>query len=244
MTAFTSLISSTIGKKVAMAGSGLAMVAFLFLHMSGNLLVFAGQEHFNRYAHMIQSGFNIEPALLWVMRAGLLAMVAVHIWAAQALAGRNRAARPQAYAGGRKNRITSYAAEFMLFGGLVVVAFLLFHLAHLTVGVFSDDAIQHAPFLREDAYRNLVVGLGNPIVGAFYILANLALAAHLHHGIGSAMQTLGLNDGRWNPVKAGLTRWVPLLILCGNLSVALACMFGSGTLIAQPDLAWTPPATH
>lgn len=244
MTALTNLVSSTIGKKVAMAVTGLLMVAWIFLHMAGNLLVFAGQDHFNRYAHLIQSGFNVEPALVWIMRAGLLAIVGVHIWAAVGLTGRNRAARPVAYAAGRKSRATTYAAEFMLFGGVVVLAFLAFHLAHLTVGVFSDDAVQHATFVKEDAYRNLVVGLGNPIVGAFYIVANLALGAHLHHGVSSAFQTLGLNDGRWNPVKSGLGTWVPLLVVGGNVCVALSCLFGVGALLAVPDLGWTPPATH
>ncbi len=244
MSALTNLLQSTIGKKAAMAATGLIMAGWLFLHMAGNLLVFAGPEHFNRYAAMIQSGFNIEPALVWVMRIGLLAAIAVHIWAARGLTALNRAARPQAYAGGRKNRATSYAAEFMLFGGLVVLTFLIFHLAHLTVGAFSNDIVHHATFSRHNAYLNLVVGLNNPIVGAFYIVANLALAAHLHHGIASGMQTLGLNDDRWNPVKVSLSRWFPLVLLVGNVSVALACMFGKGTILVLPDPNWTPPSTH
>ncbi|MCB9680409.1 MAG: succinate dehydrogenase cytochrome b subunit [Alphaproteobacteria bacterium] len=240
MTAFFSLAKSTIGKKAIMAGSGLIMVGWIVLHMAGNLLVFAGQDHFNAYAEMIQSGFHIEPALLWAMRITLLACVGLHIWAAVGLSGRNRAARPVAYAGGRKNHATSYAAEFMLGAGVVLLLYLVFHLLHLTVGVFSDDVVQHAAFSKKDAYRNLVVGVGNPVVGAFYVLANLALGMHLHHGIKSAFQTLGLNDDRWNPLKDALTRWVPVFTTGAALLVALSCMFGVGVLIEAPDLSWTP----
>lgn len=240
MTALSALFRSTIGKKVLMAATGLIMVGWLFIHMSGNMLVFMGQESFNHYAHFIQSGFGVEPALLWVLRLFMLASIVAHIWAAVGLTARNNAARPAKYAGGRKNRSTSYAAEFMRFGGIVLLLFLLFHLAHLTVGAFSDDAIQHATFVREDAYRNLVVGVGNPVVGAFYILANLALGAHLLHGIGSAFQTLGVNDPRWNSTKQLLTLWVPLLIAGGNIVIALASMFGQGVLIDVPDMTWSP----
>lgn len=243
MTALTNLVSSTIGKKVLMGVTGLVMVAWLFVHMSGNLLVFAGQQHFNEYAHFIQSGFGVEPALLWVMRLVMLGAIGGHIWAAAGLVQRNRAARSTDYQGGRKNRATTYFAQFMLGGGVVVLLYLIFHLLHLTVGVWSDDVIQQASFDRTDAYKNLVVGLSNKAVGAVYIIANLALGAHLAHGVGSAFQTLGANDQRWNPVKRGLGMWLPLLIAGGNVVIALTCMFATGTLIEAPDPNWTPTWT-
>lgn len=243
-TAIGTLARSSIGKKAVMAATGLFMVLWIFLHMAGNLLVFSGQTHFNRYAAFIQSGFGVEPALVWAMRFALLGCLGAHIWAATALNGRNRAARPVAYQGGRKDRITNPAARNMMLGGLVIALFLLFHLAHLTLGAFSDDAIQHGTFVREDAYRNLVIGLNHKIVGAIYVVAQLALFAHLFHGTGSGFQTLGLDDPRWNFVKTGLGRWVPAIILAGNTAVALACMFGVGTVIDAPDLSWHAPAAH
>lgn len=242
MTRFTSIANSTVGKKVLMAFSGLVMVGWLFIHMVGNLLVFAGQEHFNRYAEFIQSGFGIEPAVLWVLRALMLSMVGIHIWSALGLSARNRAARPQRYEGGRHDAVTNYAAQFMLYGGLTILAFMLFHLAHLTFGLFSADVIQHETFVRGDAYRNLVIGLQNPIVAIFYIVANIALASHLYHGLRSGFQTLGLNDDRWNPIKFQLTVLVPILFLLGNIAIAVACMLGVGSIIEAPNLSWTPPS--
>src|SRR5690606_18867393 len=151
------LVQSTVGRKVVMATTGLIMVLWLFLHMAGNLLVFVGQDAFNKYAAFIQSGFNAEPALLWAMRLVLLATLVLHAWAAITLTQRNRAARPVAYQGGRKDRVTNPAARSMMLAGLVVALFLLFHLAHLTFGSFSDDAIQREAFVHGDAYRNMVV---------------------------------------------------------------------------------------
>ena len=226
MNALANLFRSTIGKKVLMAGTGTLMFVWLLIHTVGNMLVFVGQESFNHYAEFIQSGFGVEPGLLWLMRLVMLSAIAGHIWSAMALTQRNRAARPVAYAGGRKDRATSYAAKFMMLGGLVLLAFLAFHLAHLTVGVFSDDAIQSEAFVRHDPYRNLVVGLSNPVVALFYIVANLALAAHLRHGVVSGMQTLGLNHPRYESTKKGLGLLLPLAIAGGNILIATGVLLG------------------
>lgn len=241
MSALTTLFQSTIGKKVLMGVTGLIMVGWLTLHMLGNLLVFMGQESFNHYAHFIQSGFGVEPGLLWFMRFVMLASIVGHIWAAIMLGKTNAMARPQGYAAPTKTRNTTYAAQFMRLGGLTLLAFLVFHLAHLTVGSFSDGPLMATTFSAHDAYANLVYGVGVPYVGAFYILANLALGAHLFHGVKSAFQTLGLNDVRWNDLKQQLTVAVPLVIAGGNILIALAAMFGVGVLIDVPDPSWTSP---
>lgn len=231
MSAFASLTQSTIGKKVVMATTGLIMVGFVTIHMLGNTLVFMGPESFNHYAEWIQSGFGVEPALLWVFRLVMLAAIGGHIWAAVGLSARNRAARPEAYAAARRNRKTSYAAQFMLLGGIVITLFLLFHLAHLTLGVFSNDAIQAKEFVKGDAYRNLVVGLSNPLVAGLYIVANLALGAHLRHGVWSGMQTLGLNDPKYDSLKSGLGTVLPIVVAGGNIVIATAIVLG---LVAPP----------
>ncbi|MCB9662932.1 MAG: succinate dehydrogenase cytochrome b subunit [Alphaproteobacteria bacterium] len=241
MSALTSLVRSTIGKKVVMGLTGLIMVGWLVLHTTGNLLIFAGQDAFNHYAHFIQSGFGVEPQLLWLMRIALVIAVGAHIWAAVGLTARNRSARPVAYAGGRKDAATTYAARFMMGAGVVLLLYVAFHLAHLTVGAFSDHPVMPTTFSKVDAYANLVHGVGVPFVGALYILANLALGAHLYHGVGSGLQTLGADGPTWTPLKARLTLWVPLFIAGGNLVIALTCMFGVGVLIDAPDPAWVSP---
>ncbi len=238
MTALTTLVRSTIGRKVVMGFTGLVMVGWLTIHTLGNLLVFSGQDAFNHYAAFIQSGFGVEPALLWFLRAFMLGAIASHVWAAIGLTARNRAARPEAYAAGRKDRVTNYAARFMLIGGIMVLLFLLFHLAHLTVGVFSADAIQARKFVHGDAYRNLVVGLKNPVVAIFYILANMALAAHLRHGVTSGLQTLGLDHPRYNSLKTQLGVVVPLFIAGGNVIIALSILAG---FVPPIDPKWSVP---
>lgn len=241
MTALASLTRSTIGKKVVMGATGLLMVGWLFLHAAGNLLIFAGQDAFNHYAHFIQSGFGVEPQILWAMRLGLVGAIGAHVWAAIGLSARNSKARPVAYAGGRKDQATTYAARFMLGGGIVLILYVIFHLLHLTVGVFSDHPAMPVTFQKADAYANLLRGVGVPVVGAFYILANLALGAHLYHGVGSGLQTLGADGPTWTPLKARLTVWVPAIIVGANLVVALTCMFGVGVLVDVPDPGWVSP---
>lgn len=227
MNAFATLVQSTIGQKVVMAVSGLVMVGWLFLHMSGNMLVFAGPESFNHYAEFIQSGFGVEPALLWALRFVMLAAIGAHIWAAVRLSARNRSARPSRYAVPLKSQRTSYAARFMLLGGITLLTFLVFHLAHLTVGVWSNSPVlMEVEFSRTNAYRNLVVGLSNPLVGAFYILANIALGAHLFHGVSSGLQTLGLNHPRYERAKSVAGYGFAGVIAGGNIVIALSVLGG------------------
>lgn len=225
MNALAKLVRSTIGKKIIMAVSGIAMVLWLLMHMAGNLLVFMGQEEFDAYAEWIQSGFGASPEFLWGMRILMLLLIVAHIRAAISLTALNRAARPERYAVALRTRRTTYAARFMMLGGLVVLGFLLFHIAHLTVGAFPVD-LGSTSFEHGEAYHNLVHGLSHPAVAALYILANLALAAHLWHGVTSGMQTLGLNHPRYARLKLGLGVLLPVLIAGGNIFIALGVLAG------------------
>jgi len=228
MSAVATLIQSTVGKKVVMAATGLLMVGWLFLHMMGNLLVFAGQEHFNHYAEFIQSGFGVEPGLLWAMRAFMLGAIVAHIWAAVSLRRVIAEARPVGYAVAPVRHASTAAGRLMLVGGVVLLGYVVFHLLHFTVGAFSDDAIQRAAFERGNAYKNLVVGLSNPPVALVYLLATFALGAHLHHGTQSAFQTLGLSNPSWDGPRRAIGTWVPVLIAGGNLIVVSAVLLGLG----------------
>lgn len=228
MQAVTTLVQSTVGRKVVMAATGLAMLGWLFLHTLGNLQAFLGQESFNHYAEFIQSGFGVEPALLWFMRAFMLALLGLHVWAAITLRRRIAAARPVAYQGGQTWQRTKLSSRLMMVSGLVILAYLVFHLAHLTVGVFSNDAIQGAAFERHNAYKNLVVGLGNPAVAALYVVANVGLGAHLHHAVDSGFQTLGVNHPSYNGARQVLGTWLPVFVAGGNVLLAIAIVLGLG----------------
>ncbi len=220
MNALATLVRSTVGQKVLMAVTGLMMVGWLALHTTGNLLVFEGQAAFDKYAAFIQSGFGVEPALLWVLRAVMLAAIVVHVRAALALSARNRASRPADYAAGRKDQATSYAAHFMRGGGIVILLYLVFHLLHLTTGQ------AHHAFRPHEAFHNLVTGVSQPAVGVAYLIANLALGAHLAHGVSSAFQTLGVDHPGYNGLKFALGKAVPAYIAGGNLLIALSILTG------------------
>src|SRR5690349_6078044 len=125
-----SLYSTTVGKKVAMALSGAILVGFTIVHMLGNLQIFLGPEKFNAYAEKLQG--DLLP-LTWTVRLLLLFSVSVHIAAAAVLFNRNRHARPQRYAK-KRDLATDYAAKTMYLTGPMLLAFIVYHLAHMTFG--------------------------------------------------------------------------------------------------------------
>ncbi|MFO0005694.1 MAG: succinate:quinone oxidoreductase, partial [bacterium] len=122
-------LSSSIGLKVVMAISGLVLFGFTVAHMAGNLQVFLGADAYNHYAESLQG----NKPLLWTARLTLLGMVSAHIASAVTLALRSKAARPVGYSQ-RSFLSGSYAVHTMKFGGFVLLAFIVYHLLHFTVG--------------------------------------------------------------------------------------------------------------
>jgi len=138
MSWFVGYVRSSVGAKQIMALTGLGLVLFALVHMLGHLGMFSGRDAYNSYAHMLQ---NLG-ALKWLARAGLLGIVVVHIIVGLSLARANAAARPQKYTMQRYRR-TSFAARTMALTGLVVLAFLVYHLMHFTFGIIQPDAFHH-----------------------------------------------------------------------------------------------------
>ena len=128
MTSLWRMLNSTLGKKYLMGVTGLALFGFVIGHMVGNLQIFLGPEALNAYGAFLKS----MPKFLWVARIGLLACVALHIWSAIQLSLENKAARPTTYAASG-NMGVSYAARTMIWSGLIVLAFIIYHLLHFTV---------------------------------------------------------------------------------------------------------------
>lgn len=185
----TALIGSTIGVKTLMALTGLGLIGFLVVHMSGNLLIYFGQDVFNAYAKSIKSAGG--GGLVWVARAGLLGMFALHVFFAFKLQLMNRAARPVGYAY-EATIEASAASRYMIWTGLVVLAFVVLHLAHYTVGAFNEDYMTWTDAQgRHDAYRMVVDGFSKPLVAGSYIVAMSILALHLAHGFQSLFRSLG-----------------------------------------------------
>jgi succinate dehydrogenase / fumarate reductase cytochrome b subunit len=212
-----SLLGSTVGQKIAMAASGLLVVGWLFLHMAGNLLVFAGPEALDAYAEFIQHGTH---GAVWLMRAVLLAAIAVHVVSAVRLARKGIAAREVRYAGGRRDQATTSAARSMRYGGVALLLYLSYHLLHMTVGS------AHPEFERGAVYHNVVTAFDDPAVTAIYLLATLFLGLHLYHGVWSGLQTLGLDHPRWNRGKRPFALGIALVIAVGFALVPLAVVTG------------------
>lgn len=208
---------TTIGKKAVMAVTGIVLMAFVLGHMLGNLQLYAGKAAINGYAHLLHSTHG----LIWVVRAVLLLCVALHAWAAIALYFANKAARPIAYQKPTQDAATTYAAKTMIWGGVILALFILYHLAHLTLGVGAPGT-----FSEHDVYNNVVSGFQVPWLSALYIVAQLALALHIYHGAWSFMQTLGFNHPRYNLLRKQFAIAFAVLIAIGNISLPVSVLAG------------------
>ena len=206
---------TTLGKKLAMAVTGTALLAFVLVHMLGNLQVFLGAEAINRYARFLR----VEPALLWAARLVLLASVAVHIVAAVQLTLANWAARPVGYAR-RVYRATDYASRTMVWSGPIVAAFVAYHLLHLSVGIVHPD------FVPGDVHHNIVAGFSVWYVSLFYVVAQFALGLHLYHGVWSLTQTLGVTHPALDTWRRRVAQGAAAAIVLGNCSVPVAVLTG------------------
>lgn len=210
-------LGSSIGKKVVMAATGLVLIGFVVGHMIGNLQIYLGAEALNEYAEFLRHFLHGQG--IWLARAGVLLAVALHIWAATALTLGNWSARPIGYRQWQA-RESTYASRTMVWSGPILAAFILYHLAHLTLGAAHPD------FVASDVYRNVVIGFSNPFASAFYILAMLALGLHMYHGLWSMLQTLGLSHERWNPLRRALALAVAGVVVIGNISIPVAVLTG------------------
>lgn len=218
-----SLWGSTVGKKIVMALSGIVLIAFVAGHMVGNLKVYQGREPFNHYAEGLRTfgaPFLGRGQALWLVRLVLLASVLVHILAAAQLTVRSRKARAVGYRRYDRDLAFSYASRTMVWGGLIILAFVIYHLMHLTFGN------AHPQFVAGDAYHNFVSGFQSWPVSLAYIAAMIPLGFHLYHGFWSMLHTLGADSHRFarsrRPVAAALAWGVVL----GNVSFPLAVLAG------------------
>lgn len=225
------LYRSTVGKKVVMGISGLLLFGFIVGHMLGNLKAFQpwsgeGAHPLDSYGVFLREfGYPIIPeyGLLWGVRLGLLLAVGVHMLAAFQLWIRSRAARPQEYEK-ESSQVFSYASRTMRWGGVIIAAFVVYHLLHMTTGTVHPD------FEYGSVYQNLVIAFQNPLVAGFYILAVGSLALHLYHGLWSVFTTLGVQNPKIRRLRRPLAGGVALVLFLGYVSVPLAVLAGLITL--------------
>jgi succinate dehydrogenase / fumarate reductase, cytochrome b subunit len=214
--------TSSVFKKIVMAISGIILVLYLIAHMIGNLKAFTGREGFNHYSEWIRTiGEPAVPAqtTLWIIRVILLVAVVAHIWAAISLWRQAKRARPTGYVT-KKPVAQSYASRTMRWGGVIVLAFIIYHILDLTLGVANPDGPGTTP------YDRLVAGFSNPIVVAFYAIALILLGMHLRHGIWSATQTLGQSNRRREKTVNLFALGFAVVLIGGFLLVPFSVLFG------------------
>ena len=209
---------STIGKKVVMAVTGIIGILFVIGHMTGNLLMFKGQDAMHHYALLLRTSMP----LLYAVRGVLVVAVVLHVISAWQLTMRSRAARPQDYKM-RRPQVTTLAAKTMRWGGVLLLVFIIFHLLQLTLGVV------HPRFAHLDPFNNVVVALSNPFMAAFYLLAMAALALHLHHGIWAVVRTLGVARPSTQPLKRVLAVVIAIVVAGGFAIIPIATLAGAFT---------------
>ena len=214
-----------IGKKVVMAVTGVVLVGFVIAHMLGNLKIFSGPDEINAYSRFLREVGTPALAygqLLWVVRIVLLTCVALHITAAVQLSRMSWAARPVGYKV-KRNLETTFAGRMMRWGGVLLVAFLIFHLLHLTAGAVGFHAGQ---FRHLAAYQNVMAAFAVWPVALFYIVAMGALCLHLDHGIWSMLQTLGWNTARSERMLRTASRAIAIVVFVGFSSVPVSVLAG------------------
>ena len=224
-----------------MAVTGIILTGFVIGHLVGNLQIFEDPNRINGYSAFLH---QVGP-LLWVVRIVLILSAAIHIWAATVLTLENHAARRISY--GVKHTIrATLASRTMRWTGVVVLAFLLYHLAHFTLGftekatfkeslplytMTGDYHVAGFPVVAAgekvfDVYNMVILGFQKPIVAFFYVLAVALLSYHLVHGADSMFQTLGWRSQKWAGVLRKIVILFCVVYFLGNLAIPGAVMLG------------------
>lgn len=222
------LYSTAVGKKYVMGLTGIAMMGFVFFHMIGNLKMYQGAEAFDSYAAFLKKLlYPLAPkeSVLWILRGGLITMLLLHLHAAFSLTVLNRTARPVKYQSKRDYQIATFASRSMRWSGVIVLAFLIWHLLDLTFGV-TNTVGTNGEFVREDVYDNVVRSFDRIPVAIFYVIANILLGIHLFHGAWSIFQSLGWNNPRFNTWRRAFATGFAAIIVVGNVSFPIAVMAG------------------
>ena len=241
MKRLTALYSTTVGKKAVVAITGILLYGFVVLHMLGNLKVFtgnvaegehAGEPHIDIYAAFLRTmGEPLVPYsfILWCVRIVLLIALILHVVTVLQLAVRNRRARHTRYTRHTYNE-SSVPARLMLVSGLLLLAFLVFHLLQFTFGVIGVTR-----FEQEEVYSNLYYAFQKWFFVLMYVVAMAALALHVNHGIWSLFQTLGLDNPDRNRTFRVLATVSAVALFVGFAAVPLLFFFNGMPL--PPDTA-------
>jgi succinate dehydrogenase / fumarate reductase, cytochrome b subunit len=215
---------STVGKKVIMAVTGLIGIGYVILHMAGNLQAFAGREKINAYSALLH-GPGAE--LLWSLRVVLIVAVVLHVVTATQLTRLARATRPVGYKN-REPQVSTLASRTMRWGGFLLLAFIIFHLLHLTTR--QVDPARWASRMdaagRYDIYGNVVASFRIWWVSAIYLVSMVLLGMHLWHGVWSFGRSLGIAKPSDHPLRRRVAPILAAILWLGFSIVPIAVLAG------------------
>jgi succinate dehydrogenase / fumarate reductase cytochrome b subunit len=211
---FLELYRTAVGKKYAMAITGIIGMGFVFVHTLGNLKLYLGGRHIDEYGEWLRNvlvPFLPRTVALWSLRSVVILAVLLHIHAAWSLTRLNAKADVKYYSK-RDYVAANFASRTMRWTGIIVGLFILFHLSDLTWGFANGD------FVRGHVHHNMVHSMRRVPVALLYIVANLALGVHLWHGAWSLFQSLGWNRPRFNRWRSWFAWGFTAFVVIGNLS--------------------------
>jgi len=223
MKAFLQIFTSSLGKKFIMAVTGFGLVGFVIIHMLGNLQIFLGPDTLNTYAKFLKTSAEV----LWAFRLGLLGMAVLHLVCAISLVRDNIKARPADYK--KEKQLSTWASRTMILSGLIVSAFIVYHILHFTVQVTDPTYQTMTTQLNghdvHDVYRMVITGFSNPYISTFYIISVALLCWHLSHGVSSMFQSVGLRNRRSAPLLDKVAIGISFVVFLGMSSVPAAVLF-------------------
>lgn len=208
------VFDSSVGTKILIGITGLALFLYLVVHIVGNLMVFGGPAFFNKYAHTLESN-----PLVPVIEIGLLLIVLMHVYKTVKMFLGNKQARAAAYvqkkgAGGPSRK--TLASSTMVVSGVWLLAFIVVH-----VKAFRYGSEYPWPEGGRDLYRLEMENFSNPLVVAFYVLSMCVVGSHLWHGASSAFQSLGFSHPRWTPRILLFGKVMAVAIASGFIIIAI-----------------------
>ena len=216
------LTQSSVGRKIIMAVTGIVLVGFVCVHLLGNSSMFVGADAINAYAQKLHS---LGP-FVWVFRLVMLVAFALHIAFGIQLTLENKAATPEANVQVKRLK-TGFGAETMIVSGLVMLAFVIYHLLHFTVRVTNPEIYVPLGYHgMVDVYFMVVNGFKSVLPVIVYLAGMIFLFLHVSHGFQSLFQTLGLSNDKSLPVTGMVSKLVGFVLLLGYIAIPLSIVFG------------------
>jgi succinate dehydrogenase / fumarate reductase cytochrome b subunit len=210
---------SSIGKKIVMAVTGIIGIGFVIAHILGNMLVFKGSAAMDAYGHFLHS---TAAEALWIARIVLIVSVILHVIAAYQLTRQSHAARPDKYAK-REPQVSTYASRLMRWGGVILLAFIIFHILHFTTGTVQPEA---GGFKPGQPYENIVASFRIWWVSLFYLISMAFLGLHLYHGAWASFRTIGATGRSPRPLHRNVAVVIATFVWLGFSIIPVAVLLG------------------